>query len=107
MIKIAVAIVLGIVAGIVDFRNDEVQATVLLVFLGSFVMGYVDSKKAWLYAIIIGGGVFVIDGSLPLFGFVSRSVAQPNIFATLIAVIPAMIGAYTGVLIKYLFSSEK
>jgi hypothetical protein len=106
MLRIFVAILLGLIVGWVDFHSDEIQATLILVFLFSFVMGYIDRKKAWIYGFIIGLGVFIVDSSLPLFGLRPNVIVEPNIFASLLALVPSLIGAYSGVGIKHLFSEK-
>jgi MFS-type transporter involved in bile tolerance (Atg22 family) len=86
----------GIFAGWVDFNNDEVQATVLVILVVTFIAGFIMPKKAWLWAIIVAfclPGVYLFARSL---GYQPVSPPSPGWYASLLAIIPALIGAYSG-----------
>lgn len=96
------ALVLGLLAGYVDLHAKEVQLPVFLILLFTCLLSLAHSKGAWHWALIVGG-------SIPLAHFIGRALGyappypvQPNIFATFLALIPAFIGAYSGVLLRYL-----
>jgi MFS-type transporter involved in bile tolerance (Atg22 family) len=98
----------GIFAGWVDFNNDEPQAAVLVILVVTFLLGLIRSKRAWLWAIIVAlclPGVYLFARSL---GYQSVSPPSPGWYASLLALIPAFIGAYSGalggVIVKSIFA---
>jgi len=95
----------GIFAGWVDFNNDEVQAAVLVILVMTFLLGMVEPPRAWLWAIIVAL-------CLPWFYLVARGLGyqpvsppSPGWYASLIALIPAFIGAYAGALARFVINS--
>ena len=83
-------------AGWVDFNNDEPQAAVLMILLITALLGWLVPGKAWLWAIILALG-------LPAMYFLQRALGlhpatppSPGWYASLLALIPAFIGAYAG-----------
>jgi len=88
----------GSFAGWVDFNNDEPQAAVLVILVVTFLLGLILPRKAWLWAIIVAlclPGVYLFARSL---GYQSVSPPSPGWYASLLALIPAFIGAYAGAL---------
>ena len=88
----------GIFAGWVDFNNDEVQAAVLVILMVTFLLGMIIPSRAWLWAIIVGlclPGFYLIAHGL---GYQPVSPPSPGWYASLLALIPASIGAYAGAL---------
>jgi len=80
------AILLGILIAYIDTRphwNDD-GISVLMILLASTVCGYFSHKRPWLIAILVGIWV-------PLFNII---IAKN--FGSLIAIVPAFIGAYAG-----------
>ena len=101
-ICLAIALAAGVFAGWVDFNNDEPQAAVLVILVVTFVLGMVQPGKAWLWAIIVSlclPGVYLLAHGL---GYQPVSPPSPGWYASLLALIPAFIGAYAGVLLRML-----
>ena len=98
---VLLAVGLGLAAGYVDMHNDEVQAAVLVVLVSTFALGLAQPRHAWRWALLVGPGVFLMYLLAGLFGYVSRAPAEPGPWATLIALIPALIGAYTGAGVRW------
>jgi hypothetical protein len=99
------AIAGGIFAGWVDFNNDEPQAATLVIMVVTFLTGMILPKKAWLWAIIVTlclPGVYLIAREL---GYRPVSPPNPGWYASLIAIIPALIGAYLGTLARVIMNS--
>jgi hypothetical protein len=95
----------GIFTGWVDFNNDEVQAAVLVILAVTFLLGMILPRRAWLWAIIVAlclPGVYLIAVGL---GYQPVSPPSPGWYASLIALIPAFIGAYTGALARVAINS--
>jgi hypothetical protein len=86
----------GAFAGWVDFNNDEPQATVMVIVVVTFLLGMLMPKKAWLWAVIVAvclPGVYLFARSQ---GYQPASPPNPGWYASLLAIIPALIGAYAG-----------
>lgn len=88
---------LGLFAGWVDLHTTEVTATIVVLLAASLLMGVVQPKGAWRWALILALG-------LPAMVLVSRtrglSTAEPvrlDIRIVLVAFGFGLIGAYIGV----------
>ena len=90
----------GLFAGWIDFNQTEVQPTVLALVIFGAVLGFVRPYRAWRWAIILGLCIplgFLIFSGL---GYKPAELPQPGVYASLIALIPAFIGTYAGVLVS-------
>lgn len=94
------AIFLGMIVGWLDLRSDEVSATILLLLVFGMFLGFAQPRHAWRWALLLAMWV-------PLGGFFSSALgltnlpaASPNWLASLVAFIPAFIGAYGGALVS-------
>jgi hypothetical protein len=88
----------GIFAGWVDFNNNEPQAAVLVILMATFLLGLIEPRLAWLWAIIVAlslPSVYLVATNL---GYQPVSPPSPGWYASLLALIPAFIGAYSGAL---------
>lgn len=95
----------GILAGWVDFNNDEVQAAVLVIILVTFFSGLIFPRKAWLWATIVAlclPGVYLFARSL---GYHPVSPPSPDWYASIMAIIPALIGAYAGAVARVIYDN--
>ena len=88
---VLVALSLAAPIGYLDLRASEVQGIVLLILLGAGGFGLLWPRRAWLWALLFGLSVPVWH----LFGRSAYAV-QPNAFATLMALIPAVLAASVG-----------
>ncbi len=91
------ALIAGAIAAWADFHTDDPQPAATLLILFGIMLGFARPHRAWLWGMISGL-------SLPLFylfalaaGIRPHSLPQPNLFASALAVIPALLGAYGGV----------
>lgn len=93
-------LVVGLFAGWVDFHNNEAQAAALLLILFGSLLGFTQPAKAWRWALLLGlcmPGAYLIGLSQ---GYKPKSWPQPNVYATVMALIPAFIGVYSGVVLN-------
>lgn len=91
----------GIFADWIDFNHDEVQAAILVILAVTFVAGSLMPGKAWQWAMIVAlclSAVYLVATQL---GYQSVSPPSPGWYASLIALIPAFIGAYVGALARF------
>ena len=97
---IGLAFVGGLYAGWIDFNQTEVQPTVLLLVIFGAVLGFAQPRLAWRWAIILGLCIplgYLIFSAL---GYKPAELPQPGVYESLIALIPAFIGTYGGVLVS-------
>ncbi len=94
------ALAAGLLAGAVDFNATEPQPAALMVLAFAGLLGFSQPRNAWRWAIIVALGLPLAHLTLRQLGFQSRDPVSPGEYATLIALIPAFIGAYGGVLIR-------
>ncbi len=87
-------------AGWVDFHNDEPQPAVLVILVVTFLLGMALPARAWLWGLLLGLGVpgyYLVAHAL---GHQPVSPPSPAWYASLLALIPGMLGAYAGVLAR-------
>ena len=95
----------GIFAWWVDSRNDEPQAAVLVILMVTFMIGFLLPRRAWLWALIVGICIplgYLLTRTL---GYLPVNPVDPGWYASLIALIPAFIGAYIGALARVVIRS--
>jgi len=85
-------------AGWIDFNNDEPQAAVLVILVFTSLLGFLQPSKAWLWAIIVALGLPALYLAATSLGYQPVSPPSPAWYASLLALIPAFIGAYAGAL---------
>lgn len=95
-IALVVALLGAALTGVVSVRTDEVQPAVLVIALVCFGLGFAAPRLAWLWALVVGLGVFGGYFFAGLAGIHVKAPPEPNLFATLIALIPAFLFAYLG-----------
>ncbi len=105
LIPSALAVAVGCFAVSVDLHNDEVQAVVLVLLVGGFILGAIWPGGAWRWALILGLSILIGDNGAPRLGL-ARGPAQPVNWGTLIALIPAFIGTYVGVGVRKMISES-
>lgn len=86
LISLLLAIISGIGIAYIDTRPrwDDTGISVLMILIASFMCSCISSQKTWLIALAVGIWI-------PLF-----NIALNHNYGSLIGLIPAFIGAYTG-----------
>jgi hypothetical protein len=93
------ALFLGIMVGWLDLNAAEVQGTVLLLLVFGVFFGFAQPKHAWRWALLLG--MWVPLGGLAAQAIGLKTPEPPNVFGSLIAFVPALLGAYGGALAKW------
>ncbi len=106
LLLIALAVLGAFLAGAVDFNNDEPQAAVIVIMAIAGLLGLIQPRKAWRWAIIVGLGVPSVYLIATALGYHSKGVPEPGWYASLIALIPAFISAYAGALLRKVISTS-
>ena len=83
-----------------DFNNDEPQAAVIVIVAFTGLLGFIQPRKAWRWALIVGLGVPIVYLLATALGYHAKSIGEPGWYASLIALIPAFISTYCGVLLR-------
>lgn len=101
MNKLAVCCLSALAAGIytayVDFHATEVQAPLLVMLVGSFLLGIIYGRLAWLWAFILAGCLTGAHLLAPRFGILPRDGAHiGNPLSLMIVALPATVSAYFG-----------
>ncbi len=92
-------------AVVVDLHNDEVQAAVLVILVGGFMVGVIWPAAAWRWALILGLSIVIGD---PLGVRLGVRPPWPETgwnAGALVALIPAFIGTYVGVGVRSLIGA--
>jgi hypothetical protein len=96
----SLGLLFGLMAGYIDLRADEVQGPVLLILIFATFLGFLNPASPWRWALIVGIGIPLTHFTGRAIGFYPHYPVLPNVFATFIALIPAFIGAYAGMLLR-------
>ena len=101
----ALAIAIAVFAVSVDLHNAEVQAAAMVIVTGGFVLGIGWPAGAWRWALILGLSIVVGDPMGVQLGIKPpwpETGFNPGSF---IALVPAFIGTYAGVLVRRLMGT--
>lgn len=101
LLCLILAILGALFAGWVDFNNDEPQAAVLVILLTTSLLGLILPPRAWLWALIVALGIPAVYLTARALGYQPVSLPSPGWYASLLALIPAFIGAYAGALGRF------
>jgi hypothetical protein len=93
------ALVFGLLAGWMDFKSEEVQLPALMIIAFSFGFSAVNPKRAWLIALLMGGGIPVVAFIARLLGLTPAFEGSSPWYAGIILpLVIAFAAAYAGVL---------
>ncbi len=89
---------LGIVVGLIDLRNSEPQFAALLLLVFGLFAGFAQPRRAWLWALLLGLWVPIL--ALVTYTLHLSNATSTEAVSSIIALIPAFVGAYAGVIVK-------
>jgi hypothetical protein len=92
------ALYLGLIVGLTDLRTDDPQLPILLLITFGLFLGFAQPKAAWRWALVLGLWI-------PVLGVIARAAGVTNaqfsdVLFSLVVLVPAVIGAYAGVLVR-------
>ncbi len=100
---VVATLALGLGIAWVDIHNNEIWAGLLLLLSASFLLGFTEPRRAWLWALLIGAEMLLIHFWAAATGFVSPCTPGevcgpeiPRLVDLLFFVLP-LTGAYIGV----------
>ena len=95
---------LGLLLGWLDSQLEPVGVTVALVALCGGALGLLHPAGAWRWALVLGLGLFLWHLLEAAVGYRPPYPAEPSVFVTLIALVPAFVGAYGGALARWMIN---
>ena len=98
----ALAVALGLVAGWLDLHVTEVIVTILALMTGGLLLGLIQPKAAWRWALLIAIGLPLMAIVAIKFSLRTAEPVQPDIRISIVALVFASLGAYIGVFIRYI-----
>ena len=96
---IAVAVVLGIIAGAIDLVAGSPQIAAALIVVFAFLLSLTYPRRAWLWAILTAMFVPLINALVVELGYAYLRRPE-SIYATYLAFVPAFIGAYSAAFLR-------
>ena len=94
-----ITIVVGMFVGLTNLRNNIEVATLLLVGFG-FIAGYSKPQNALAWALLLGIWVPLAEFTPIALGM--KLSYRPDILAACVVLIPAFIGSYGGVAVRWM-----
>lgn len=97
-----VALTLGLTAGSCSAMGEGDVAPALLL-VGSFLLGFSAPQRAWRWGLLVGVCVPVAWFAwTTLFAWQAVTRPSPSAFSELASPLPAFLGAYVGVLLRWI-----
>lgn len=95
------AVACALLAGYVDFHNDEVQAAALVLIVSGFVLALARPKQALRWTPLIGLGIPLIHYAGRRLGYQPAYPVSPSSYAVfLLPALVALLGAVAGVVTR-------
>jgi NO-binding membrane sensor protein with MHYT domain len=86
----------AVTVGSADLVVKAVQVPAALLLLFGGALGFTVPRWAWVWGLVLGFSVFTAHALATICGYKPPYQVQPNILASLLALIPAMIGSCFG-----------
>jgi hypothetical protein len=93
-------VLLGLVTGAIDYTASEVQATLLVLLPIAFCCGFAAPRLAWRCAVLLGLAIPAVHVIGHAFNI--HPPYHDYVIASLLALIPAFLAAYSGVGLRWL-----
>lgn len=96
----------SVIGGLLALNLTDLFPVIAFILIAGVVIGLIWTERVWAYGLILGLGVPLSYLLAPYLGYV-RSGAQPNIWATFITIMPGVLGAASGVMLRHAFIRGK
>lgn len=100
----ALAVILGLVVGFLDLRVTEVVLTILALMTSGMLLGLIQPKAAWRWALLIAIGLPIMEIVAIITGMHTAEPVRLDPLIALAALGFSLLGAYAGVFMRYLMS---
>ena len=88
------ALLLGLSAGLLEIRVEDLLATALFVMIGTMVLGYLRPKSPWRWTLIVGGCVPLVR--FWAFAFRTEPASRAQLWESGLGLLTGIAGAYCG-----------
>ena len=88
------AVVLGLSAGLLEIRLEDLLVTALFVMVATMVLGYVRPKSAWRWTLIVGAGIPLVR--FWAFAFRTEPASRAQLWESGLGFLTGIAGAYCG-----------
>ena len=99
------AVILGLVVGFVDLHVTEVVVTVVALLTSGMLLGLIQPKGTWRWALLIAIGLPIMEFVAIRTGMQTAEPARLDPLIALVALVLAFLGTYLGVFMRYLIRS--
>jgi uncharacterized membrane protein len=103
----ALALVLGLGIGWLDLHTTEVAVTIVPLLAVGLMLGLMRPVAAWRWPVLEVVGLPAMSAVARMIGAETAEPAQLDIRIIVVALVFALIGSYTGVLIRKSLRSSK
>jgi len=101
----ALAVILGLVVGFLDLHVTEVVVTVVALLTSGLLLGLIQPKGTWRWALLIAIGLPIMEFVAIRTGMQTAEPARLDPLIALVALVLAFLGTYLGVFMRYLIRS--
>lgn len=94
----ALAVLLGICAGLIESRLGEILLTTLFELVVTMCLGFVRPRHAWRWIVIVGVCVPLVE--LAAYIFLKRHLYSAQVWEAGLGFVTGIVGCYSGVLAR-------
>jgi hypothetical protein len=105
IIQASLAIVIGLGIGYLDLYTTEVTVTIVALLLAGFVLGLLQPKAAWRWAVLLTLGLPIMEIVGQQLSLHTAELIHLDPRVTLVALVFALIGSYVGVVVRWLVAT--
>jgi hypothetical protein len=98
----ALGVILGLVVGYLDLHVTEVIVTVVALLTSGLLLGLIQPKGTWRWALLIAIGLPIMEFVAIRTGMQTAEPARLDPLIALVALVLAFLGTYLGVFMRYL-----
>ena len=106
LLLLATAVALGIAVGLADLRSGETMFTAALIALIAVAFAAIRPSNALLHSLVVALGVPAVYLWAMLSGKPIPFPPTPNLAATLLAIVPAILGTLAGLFLRFLVTGS-
>ena len=106
LVLLATALALGVAVGLADLRSGETLFTGALIGVISMAFAAIRPSNALLHSLVVALGVPAVYLWATLLEKPIPFPPTPNLAATLLAIVPAVLGTLTGLFLRYLVTGS-
>jgi NO-binding membrane sensor protein with MHYT domain len=90
----------AVTVGLTDLVASEVQPAVALLLGFGALLGFLERRWAWAWGLVLGLSVFWAHALAAVVGYEVPYAVEPNLLATFLALIPAILGSGAGAAVR-------